>query len=147
MKVILIQDVKSLGKKETLVEVSDGYGRNYLIPRKLAIEATPKNITELKNAELSKKIQDEKERASAKELAEKIQSCTVKIQRSSGADDKMYGSVSSKDIGDALREQFGLEVDKRKINLDEPIKNYGSYSASVKLYSDISGIINFVVTK
>lgn len=147
MKVILTQDVKAQGKKGQLIDVSDGYARNFLIPKKLAVEANAKNMEELKNAETSKRIQEEKELKAAKEAAAKLEGCMVKIQRTCGADDKLYGSVGTKDISDALSEQFGLEIDKRKIQLDDPIKAYGSYTVSVKLHRDVVGKINFVVTK
>lgn len=147
MKVILTQDVKAQGKKGELVEVSEGYARNFLIPKKLAVEANAKNMAEYKNAEKGKQIQEEKELAAAKETAEKLLGCLVKIQRSCGADEKLYGSVAGKDIADALAEQFKIEIDKRKIQLSDPIKNYGSYEAVVKLHPKVTGKINFMVVK
>ena len=112
MKLILTQDVKGQGKKGEMIDVSDGYARNFLLPKKLAVEATAKAITEMKHAEESKRIQDEKERARAKDIAAKLTTCMVKIQRS-GAEDKMYGSVTSKEVAEALQEQFGIEIDRR----------------------------------
>jgi len=147
MKVILTQDVKGQGKKGQLVDVSDGYARNFLLPKKLAVEANAANMSELKNAETKKRIQEEKELAAAKEAAAKLEGCMVKIQRTSGADDKLYGSVSTKDIAEALASQFGIEIDKRKIVLDDAIKAYGSYTVNVKLHPAVSGKINFIVTK
>ena len=147
MKVILTQDVKGQGKKGQLVDVSDGYARNFLLPKKLAVEANASNMSELRNAETKKRIQEEKELAAAKETATKLEGCMVKIQRTSGADDKLYGSVSSKDIAEALYEQYGIDIDKRKIVLDDAIKAYGSYTVTVKLHTAVSGKINFVVTK
>ena len=147
MKVILTQDVKGQGKKGELINVSAGYARNFLFPKNLAIEANAKNLSELKNAETKKRLQEEKELAQAKEISAKLEGCMVKIQRTSGADEKLYGSVSSKDIADALNEQFGVEIDKRKIVLDEAIKAYGSYTVNVKLHHVVQGKINFVVTK
>ncbi len=147
MKVILAQDVKALGKKGQLVDVSDGYARNFLFPKKLAIEANNKNLEEMKNAEISRQIKEAKELAAAKETAAKLEACMVKIQKSSGADEKLYGSVGAKDIADALAQQFGVEIDKRKIQLSEPIKSYGSYTVTVKLHPSVSGKINFVVAK
>ncbi len=146
MKVILTEDVKAQGKKGQLVDVSDGYARNFLIPKKLAVEATAANLAELKNAEAKKKLLAEKELAAAREAAERLQGCLVVIKRSGGADDKLYGSVGTKDIADAVNEQFGIEIDKRKIILAEPIKNYGSYSVDVKLHAQVTGKINFTVT-
>ena len=147
MKVIFLQDVKGKGKKGQMLEVSDGYARNFLLPKKLALEANAANMSELKNAETKKRIQEEKELAAAKEAAAKLEGCMVKIQRTSGADDKLYGSVSTKDIAEALASQFGIEIDKRKIVLDDNIKAYGSYTVSVKLHPAVSGKINFIVTK
>ncbi len=147
MKVILSQDVKALGKKGQLVDVSDGYARNFLFPKKLAMEASAKNLEEMKNAETSKQIKEAKELAAAKEIAAKLDGCMVKIQRTCGADEKLYGSVGTKDVADALAEQYGIEIDKRKIQLSDPIKTYGSYTVNVKLHSSVSGKINFVVAK
>ena len=147
MKVILLQDVKAQGKKGQLVEVSDGYARNFLIPKKLAVEANAQNMSELKNAETKKRIQEEKELATAKENAAKLEGVMVKIQRSCGEDEKLYGSVGTKDIAEALAEQFGIEIDKRKIVLSDPIKTYGTYTVTVKLHPSVSGKISFVVTK
>ena len=147
MKVILTADVKGQGKKGQLVDVSDGYARNFLLPKKLAVEATAANMSELKNAETKKRIQEEKELAAAKEAAAKLEGCLVKIQRTSGADDKLYGSVSTKDIAEALAQQYGIEIDRRKIVLDDTVKAYGSYTVAVKLHPSVSGKINFIVTK
>jgi large subunit ribosomal protein L9 len=147
MKVILTQDVKAQGKKGQLVDVSDGYARNFLIPKKLAVEANAANMSELKNAETKKRIQEEKELANAKEIAAKLQGCMVKLQRASGEDGKLYGSVATKDIAEALMQQYGIEIDKRKIVLPDAIKNYGSYTVAVKLHPAVSGTINFVVAK
>ena len=147
MKVILTQDVKGQGKKGQLIDVSDGYARNFLLPKKLAVEANATNMSELKNAETKKRIQEEKELAAAKEIAAKLEGCVVKIQRSCGADEKLYGSVSTKDIAEALAAQFGIELDKRKIVLDDAVKAYGSYTVNVKLHHTVTGKINFIVVK
>ena len=147
MKVILTQDVKAQGKKGQLVDVSDGYARNFLIPKKLAVEANAANMSELKNAETKKRIQEEKDLANAKDIAAKLEGCMVKLQRTSGEDGKLYGSVATKDIAEALAEQYGIEIDKRKIVLSDSIKAYGSYTVNVKLHAAVSGKINFVVSK
>lgn len=147
MKLILLQDVKGQGKKGELIEVSDGYARNFLLPKKLATEATAKAMAELRNAEISKNLREEKERAKAKEIAAKLEASVVKISRSCGADDKMYGSVTSKEIAEALKEQYGIEIDRRKLQCDEQLKTYGTYSIPVKLYADILGKINLVISK
>ena len=101
----------------------------------------------MKNAETKKRIQEEKELAAAKEIAAKLEGCMVKIIRTSGADEKLYGSVATKDIAEALSEQYGIEIDKRKIVLADSIKAYGSYTVTVKLHTAVSGKINLVVTK
>ena len=147
MKVILTQDVKAQGKKGQLVEVSDGYARNFLLPKKLAVEANAANMSELKNAETKKRIQEEKELAAAKDTAAKLEGAMVKIQRTSGDDGKLYGSVGTKDIAEALEKQCGIVIDKRKIVLPDAIKTYGSYTVNVKLHPAVSGKINFVVTQ
>lgn len=147
VKVILTQDVKGQGKKGDVVNVSDGYARNFLLPKNLAVEASSKNMTELKDAERARQAREEKELKAARELAEKLEGCMVKIERTGGEDDRLYGSVSSKDIADALMQQYSIEIDRRKIQLDEPIKAYGSYGVTVKLHTGVSGKINFVVTK
>lgn len=147
MKVILIQDVKALGKKGQLVEASDGYARNFLLPKKLAVEANAANMSELRNAETKKRIQEEKDLAAAKDVAAKLESVTVKIQRSCGEDGKLYGSVSTKDIAEALVSQFGIEIDKRKIVLPDAVKSYGAFTVAVKLHPAVSGKISFVVDK
>ena len=147
MKVILLQDVKALGKKGQLVDVSDGYARNFLLPKKVAQEANAANMSELRNAETKKRIQEEKELAAAKDTAAKLETVTVKIQRSCGEDGKLYGSVATKDIAEALLAQFGIDIDKRKIVLPDPIKSYGVFTVTVKLHPAVSGKISFVVNK
>ena len=146
MKVILTQDVKAQGKKGQLINVSDGYARNYLIPRGLAIEATGAALNDLKNKESAKKHQIEVETAEANATREKLESVLVKIEASGGADGRLYGSVTSKDVAEALEAQTGIVIDRRKIEMDG-IKAYGSYSFDVKLYSGVVGKINVVVTE
>ena len=145
MRVILTADVKGQGKKDQVVEVSDGYARNFLFPQKLAIEATPKAINELNNAEASKQHQIEVERQNAKDIAAKLEGVIVKIGASSGDDGRLFGSITSMEIAEKLSEQHGIKLDKKKIQLDSPIKAYGSYSVDVKLYQEITGKINVVV--
>ena len=145
MKVVLLQDVKGKGKKDEIVSVSDGYARNYLFPRKLAAEADAKILNDIKNKEAAKARRIELEKQAARETAEKLQSLLVKITIQSGADSKLYGSVGTKDIAEALAAQHGVEIDKRKIVLDSPIKAYGTYTVDVKLYPEISGKLNVLV--
>ena len=147
MKVVLLQDVKGQGKKDDLIEVSDGYARNFLLPRKLAVVADAAILTDIKNKEAARLRKIELEKADARALAAKLQTLVVKIKVQAGAqgDNRIYGSVTTKDIAEALAAQHGIQLDKRKIVLDEAIKNYGSYTLDVKLYPEISGKINIVV--
>jgi large subunit ribosomal protein L9 len=146
MKVILTQDVKGQGKKDQVINVSDGYARNFLFPKKLAIPADAKAMNEIKNKEASLKHKIETERAEAQALAAKIDTILLKLVCKSGADGKLYGAVTAKDIADALEKNHGISVDKRKITIPEPIKSYGKYELDVKLYTDVSGKINLLVT-
>ena len=146
MKVILTQDVKGQGKKDQLVDVSDGYARNFLFPKKLAIPADAKAMNEIKNKEASLKHKIETERAEARELAAKLDAVVVKLVCKSGADGRLYGAVTAKDIAEALEKNHKLTVDKRKINIPEPIKTYGKFELDVKLYTDVSGKIHLFVS-
>ena len=145
MKVILLQDVKSQGKKDQIIEVSEGYARNFLFPKKLAIPADAKAINDVKSKQSSEKFRIEQEKASARELAKRLEEITVVIKHEGGSDDRFYGSVTTKDISEALKAQFGIEIDKRKMELADTIKSYGTYSVSVKLYTDIVGKFTVVV--
>lgn len=147
MKVVLLKDVKGQGKAGQVVEVSDGYAHNFLLPKKLAVEADAKALNEIKNKEAAQKFKIETERAKALETAKKLESTILRIKMASGGDGKLYGSVTSKDIAEKLAAEFGIEIDKRKIELDNPIKAYGSYTIPVKLYNDVTGKINVIVTE
>ena len=146
MKLILTQDVKGQGKKDQVIDVSDGYARNFLIPKGLAIPADAKAISEVKNREASKQHKIDTERANAKEIAQKLSDITVKIVTSGGTDGRLYGSVTAKDIAEALEKQFKISVDKRKLSLSENIKTFGTYIIDVKLYTDVSGKVKVSVT-
>ena len=146
MKVILLKDVKGQGKKDQVVEVSDGYARNFLFPKKLAIPADAKSLNEVKNKEASKQHKLDVEKANALEIAKKLENITVVFEYAAGPDKKLYGSVTSKDIAEALQKQFSIEIDKRKITLNESIKSFGNFTADVKLYTDVVGKINVLVT-
>ena len=146
MKVLLLADVKGQGKKDQIIDVSDGYARNYLIPKKLGVEADAKALADAKNKEEAKQFRLKEEKAAAQKLAEKLNELTVVIENASGNDGRLYGSVTSKDIAEKLSSVYNIEIDKRKIILAEPIKNYGSYSVDVKLHAQVTGKINFTVT-
>jgi len=147
MKVILQQDVKGQGKKGELKEVSDGYARNFLFPKKLAVEATADNINTMKLQEKAKQAQIAKEKAEAKENAEKLKECTVKISAKAGSNGKLFGAVTSKEISDALAAQFNIEIEKNKIVQPEPIKTYGSFEVKVKLGHEISATLKVMVVE
>ena len=145
MKLILTQDVKGQGKKDQVINVSDGYARNFLLPRGLAVPADAKAMSEIKNREASKQHKIDTERAAAKDIVQRLNDITVKIVSSGGTDGRLYGSVTAKDIAEALEKQYGISVDKRKLSLSENIKTFGTYHVDVKLYTEISGKINVLV--
>ena len=147
MKVILTQDVKSQGKKGDIIEVSDGYARNFLLARKLAIIADAKALNEAKNKEASRLHKIETDKAAATDIANKLTGIQVKIAVSCGADEKLYGSITAKDIAEALKAQHGIEIDRRKMVLDHPIRSYGSYTVDAKLYTEVVGKINVLICK
>ena len=145
MKVLLLEDVKAQGKKGEVVNVSDGYARNFLFPKKLACELTPAILTAIKNKEAAKAHKLAEEKKLAQENAQKLQGITVKIYASSGADSRLYGAITSKEIAEELKKQFDIDVDKRKIVLDSAIKSYGSYTLDVKLHPEITGKLSLVI--
>jgi large subunit ribosomal protein L9 len=147
MKVVLLQDVKAQGKKDQVVEVSDGYARNFLFPKKLAVPADAKVINDIKNKQSSAKHKEEVERENARALAKKLSETTIKLTAEAGADGRFYGAITSKDIAEALKAQAGIEADKRNILLDAPIKAFGTYKIELKIYADISGKFNVTVTE
>ena len=145
MKVILLADVKGQGKKNDVIEVSDGYGKNFLIPRKLAKPADAQSLNDVKVKEAARVYRIETEKKEAKALAEKLQTIQVKIAASSGGDGRLYGSITSKDIVEKLKADTGIDIDKRKVIMGDPIKAYGKYEVEVKLYTEITGKINLLV--
>ena len=145
MKVVLLADVKGQGKKNDIIEVSDGYARNFLLPRKLAVIADNKILNEIKGKEAAAKHKIEVETEEAKALASKLDTILVKIPASSGADGRLYGSITTKEVAERLQKDYGITVDKRKIQLSDPIRAYGKYDLPVKLYGEISGNIHVLV--
>ncbi len=147
MKVILLEDVKTLGKKGQILEINDGYARNFIIPKKLGLEATPQNLNTLKlqkaNEEKIAKENLEKARAFAAEL-EKL---TVVVKIKGGEGGKVFGSVSSKEIAEEAKKKFGIELDKKKIVIDEPIKAFGTYELNVKLHPEVVGKLKVRVSE
>ncbi len=147
MKVIFLEDVKGQGKKGELKEVSEGYARNYLLPRKLASIATADALNALKIKEKAKQLQLQAEKEKAIENAKKLESLVVKVSAKAGNGGKLFGAVTSKEISDALKEQHGIEIEKQKIIQSEPIKNFGTYTVKAKFGFEISGNINVVVVE
>lgn len=145
MKVILKQDVKNIGKKDTLVEVSDGYARNFLIPKGLAVEASASKVNEMKMRQGAEKSRKENEAANARKLAEKINGITVTFTTKAGDNGKLFGSITSKDIADKLKKEQKVQVDRRKIVLPEAIKTLGVYDIEIKLHAGISANIKVEV--
>ena len=147
MKVIFHEDVKGQGKKGELKEVSDGYARNYLLPRKLATEATADNINTMKLKEKARLAQIAKEKAQAEENAKKLGGVQVIIKAKAGNAGKLFGAVTSQEISDALKAQFDIDIEKNKIVQAEPIKTFGSFSVKAKLGYEVSGTINVLVVE
>ena len=138
MKVILLQDIKNVGKKDEIINSSDGYARNYLFPKKLAVEATKDNLNQLKARQDTAKRKKEQEKEEAKQLAEKLKKITLSIQVKAGENGKIFGGVTAKESAENLKEQQNIEIDKKKIMVKETIKALGNYSVEIKLYEGIS---------
>ncbi|MBO6039960.1 MAG: 50S ribosomal protein L9 [Oscillospiraceae bacterium] len=147
MKVIFNVDVRGQGKKGDMKEVSDGYARNYLIPRKLAVEATADNLNAIKLKEKAKAAQAAKEKAQAEEYAKKLEAVQVTVRAKAGGSGKLFGAVTSETISKALKEQFDMDIEKNKIVQSEPIKSFGSYTVKAKLGYEVSGNINVLVVE
>ncbi len=145
MKVILMQDVKSVGKKGQILDASDGYARNYLFPKKLAVIANATNLNELKTKQEANKYKRDMTMASAKELVEKMNDYELVFKIKAGENGKTFGSVTSKDIADELNKKYFVEVDKKKIGLSDAIKNVGVYTIDVKLFEGIVGKLKITV--
>ena len=138
MKVILKEDVKGLGKKEQMVEASDGYARNFLLPRGLAVEASAANMNIMKTKKDAEAHKKEREIAQAKELAKKLKEITVTLKVKAGESGKLFGSITGKDVSDALKSQHKLDIDKKKLVMPEALKSVGTYEVEAKIYPEIS---------
>ncbi|MBQ7143983.1 MAG: 50S ribosomal protein L9 [Oscillospiraceae bacterium] len=147
MKVIFLEDVKGQGKKGDMKEVSEGYARNYLLPRKLATAATTDNLNTLRQRERAKAAQLAADKAKAEANAKALESAVVKITAKAGSAGKLFGAVTSKEISDALKAQHGIEIDSKKIVQAEPIKSYGSYEVKCRFGFEVSGTIHLIVTE
>ena len=139
MKVILLQDVKSLGKKGEIVNVNDGYARNFLLPKGLAVEANNENMSKLKAKEDSKAYKKEIEKEEAKKIADRLSKIQLKVEVKAGENGKIFGGVSAKEIADLLKSNYDIEVDKKKIDLKETIKTLGLRTITIKLYDGVIG--------
>lgn len=147
MKVILQQDVKGQGKKGQMVEVSDGYARNFLLPKKLAVTATPESINTMKQQEKARKAQMAAEKAEAEAVSKKLEGLMVKISAKAGEGGRLFGAVTAKEISEALAAQHGLNIAKTKLVLEDPIKSCGSYSLKCKLGHEVTGVVNVLVVE
>lgn len=145
MKVLLLEDVRSQGKKGEIIEASDGYARNFLIPRKLAVEANAQILTEYKNKKASEAHKKAEEKKAAEAAAASIDGKSIVYRATGGADGRLYAAVTAADISKKLKETFGIDVDKRKLVLNDNIKNVGEYNVTVKLYPEISAKIKVIV--
>lgn len=145
MKVILLQDVKALGKKGEIVDVNEGYARNFILPKKLGVEANNKNLNDLKLANKRAEKQAQEELDAAKALAVKVEEKPVTTHIRVGEGGRTFGTVSSKEIAAAAKEQLGLDLDKKKISLPEALKNLGTYEVSVKLHKDVTATLRVKV--
>ena len=141
MKVILQQDVKGQGKKGQMVEVSEGYARNYLLPRKLAIQATADAINTMNLKEKARKAEEARQKAEAEATVEKLKGCMVKLTAKAGAGGRLFGAVTTKEISDGLKQQFDIDIPKQKLVLDEPIKAFGSYQVKARLGFEVTGTV------
>ena len=147
MKVILLQDVKSLGKKGELVEASDGYARNYLLPRKIAREANAQSMNEYKNAENSKNFKIATQKAQAEQQKKMLEGKKFVMTAKAGQGGRLFGSITAKQVAEEIKKQYNIVVDKRKVVLECDIKEFGTYKAEVKLYTGISANIDVQVTE
>lgn len=147
MEVILLEDVKSLGKKGEIVKINDGYARNFVLPKKLGLEATSKNLNDLKLQKANEEKLAQERYENAKVLAKKIEEGPVVVSIKAGKDGRTFGSVSTKEIAEAVKSQLGFEIDKKKMVLDEPIKTVGTHIIKVKVHKDVNASLTVKVTE
>ena len=147
MKVILTQDVRGKGKKGQMIEAAEGYARNFLIPKGLAVLASAENVNTMKMQQKAKAKADAEAKAAAETIAEALKGAMVKIAAKGGEGGKLFGAVTGKEIAAALKEQYQMEVDPKKLILEEPIKSFGTYQVKAKLGYEVSGLVNVLVTE
>lgn len=145
MKVILLQDIKGVGKKDEIINAADGHARNYLLPRKLAVEANNENLSKLKDKKVSAQHKKDVEKKNAQALALKIKDMTIKMKVKAGENGKLFGAITSKDISENLLKNYKMNIDKKKIVLDEAIKVVGAYNATIKLYEGITANLKIII--
>ena len=145
MKVILQQDVKGQGKKGQLIEASEGYARNYLLPRKLAVAATADAINTMNLKEKARRAEEARQKEAAMAAAERLKALLVKIPARAGSGGRLFGAVTTKEISDALKQQHNVDIPKQKLVLDDPIKSFGTYQVKARLGFEISGTVNVLV--
>lgn len=142
MKVILLDNIKGVGKKDEIINANDGYARNYLLPKKLAVEATNQNLSLLKGKQDSNAHKKAEEKKEAEIIKEKISKITLKIQVKAGANGKIFGGVTAKEISEQLKKQYNIDIDKKKIDIKETIKTLGVFKINAKLFEGVIGTIN-----
>ncbi len=147
MKIILLQDEKKLGKKGDIIEASEGYARNYILPKKIGVEATPKNMNDLKLQKANDAKVAQEQLDAAKALAAELETKQIVVKIKAGENGRTFGSVSTKEIAAAVKEQCNLEIDKKKIQLPEALKNFGSYEVNVKLHVQVTAKLNVKVVE
>ena len=145
MKVILQEDVRGKGKKGQMVEVAEGYARNYLLPRKLAVPATTDAINTMKQREKAKKAEEARLKAEAEATAEKLKGCQVRMTARAGSAGRLFGSITTQEIADALKEQYGIDIPRQKLVLQDPIKSFGNFEVRAKLGFEVNGVVYVAV--
>ena len=145
MKVILLKDIKGTGSKDQIIEVSDGYGRNYLLPRKLAVEATSEALNSIEKSKSAAKHREDVKKDEAEQSARSLKGKNVTVKVRAGENGRLYGSITTQEIADALKAQHGVELDKRKVELDEKVTSVGQTTITVKLYPGVSAKMNLIV--
>ncbi|CDD16708.1 MAG: 50S ribosomal protein L9 [Clostridia bacterium] len=146
MKVILLDNIKGVGKKDEIINASDGYARNYLFPKKLAVEATKENLSKLDSKNEANKFKKQNEKNEAEEIAKQLKEITLTIKVKAGESGKIFGGVTSKEISENLKNQYKIEVDKKKIEVKETIKNLGRFNINIKLYEGVNAKLNVNIT-
>ena len=147
MEIVLLEDVKALGKKGEIVKVNEGYARNFILPKKLGAEANSKNLNDLKLKKANQEKIAAKQLAEAKELGEKLEKASITLSIKAGDNGKAFGSVSGKEISKAIQDQLNLEIDKKKLVLPEPLKTFGTHEVPVKLHKDVTAKLSVKVTE